>query len=92
MNEQQTFFCDLYGYKDYKGQELTDDFLNNWEYICFDDMVETPTGYKDLFNHIKELEKNWTLTTELFIKLRVLRNNPIFEHLAKWGKIKLVLI
>lgn len=92
MNEQQTFFCDLYGYENYNGQELTEEFLNNWEYLCFDDMIESPTGYNQLFEHIKELEENWILTTEIFLKLRVLRNDPIFKHLEKWGKIKLVLI
>ena len=29
MDEQQTFFCDLYGYENYNGQELTEEFLNN---------------------------------------------------------------
>lgn len=40
--ENQIFFCDLYGYENYKNEKLTDEFLNNGEYICFDDMLESP--------------------------------------------------
>lgn len=90
--ENQIFFCDLYGYENYKNEKLTDEFLNNGEYICFDDMLESPKWYDNLHKHIKELEESWTLITEMFIKQRILRDNPIFKHIMNGGKIKIELI
>ena len=89
---KQNFFCDLYWYKNYNWEKETDDFLNNWDYICFDKMIESKNWYDNLIEHINELEKNWTLITEMYIKLRVLKDSPIFKHLENWGKIKIELI
>lgn len=86
MKNNQNFIVDLYWYEDYTGEKLTPDFLNNGEYLDCDAEIN------GLADYIKELEENWTLTTELFIKLRVLRDNPIFKHLAKGGKIKIEMI
>lgn len=88
--ENQNFFIDLYGYENYNGQELTDEFINNGDYLDCD--AEIKDGKYWLANYIKDLEEQWTLTTELFVKLRVLKWTPIFEHLAKGGKVRLEMI
>ena len=93
--ENQEFVIDLYGYRNYNWEELTEDFLNEWDYIGVDYSLSTDKNWC-LHDHVKKsveyLEKNWTLITEFFIKQRVLRNNPIFKHIMNWGKIKISLI
>lgn len=93
--ENQTFFCDIYGYENYNWEELTEEFLNEGKYITCDAILETNTDFV-LNNNAKEViesyEKEGTLITEMFIKQRVLRDNPIFKHIMNWGKIKIELI
>ena len=46
----------------------------------------------DLKEQMENYKKEGTLITELFIKQRVLKGSPIFEHIAKGGKIALETI
>ena len=90
--ENQTFFIDLYGYENYKGEDLTEDFISNGEYIDCDGVLETNGYFSEFKTVIENYEKEGTLITELFIKQRVLRDNPIFKHIMNWGKIKIQMI
>lgn len=93
--ENQTFFIDLYGYKDYKWEEQTPEFLSNGNCIDIDAVLDTDKNFilHDTAKKVVEsYEKDWYIITEMFIKQRVLRNSPIFKHIMNWGKIKIELI
>lgn len=90
--KNQEFFIDLYGYKNYNGEELTSDYLNNGEYIDCDQLLETKGRFSDFKKAVENYEKEWNIITEFFIKQRVLRDSPIFKHIMNWGKIKIELI
>lgn len=83
--DEQTFFIDLYGYEDYNQQPLTDDFLACGDYLECDATTDNLTATKN------RIEDNGGLITEFFVKQRVIKGTPLFEHLAKWGKIKIIL-
>lgn len=88
--KNQHFLIDLYGYKNYNWEELTDDFLNEWDYIDVDLWAEGT--FWDFKKIVEDYEKEGTLITEFFIKQRVLRDNPIFKHIMNWGKIRIEMI
>jgi hypothetical protein len=96
--ENQIFFGDLYGYKNYNWKELTEDFINEWDYIWFwndweeidvDAIIDERGWLKEILDYY---EKQGTLITEIFLKQRIMRGTPLFEHLQKGGKVKLVMI
>lgn len=82
----QTILIDLYWYKNYNWEELTEDFLNNWEYEKGIDFLQGKFFKEDIEN----FEKNWGLATEMFVKIRILRDNPMFQHLLNGGLVKIV--
>lgn len=90
--KNQDFFIDLYGYENYNWEELTEDYLNNWDYIDCDQLLTTEGRFSDFREAIKHYEEEWNIITEFFIKQRVLRDNPIFKHIMNWGKIKIEMI
>lgn len=81
MQNNRQFFLDYYWYGKYNGEELTPDFLNNWEY------GDTDSTLENIGDFIKETENNGGIITELFIKTRVLKGDPLFDHLANGGDL-----
>ena len=81
----QTIIIDLYWYEKYNWEELTPEFLNCWEYEKGVDFLQW-----DVKDWIEEMEKNWGLATEMFVKIRILRDNPMFQHLLNGGLVKIV--
>ena len=81
----QFILIDLYWYKKYNWEELTEDFINNWRYEKGVDFLQWGVKWA-----IEEMEDKGGLATELFVKIRVLKGSPMFEHIKNGGLVKIV--
>lgn len=70
----------LFWYEKYNGEEI------NKESIYNSDQITTTQIDRDIpvkFELINDIEKKWGKVTDMYITIRVLKDNPLFNHLAK---------
>ena len=90
------FFADLYGYdaKEYNNKiewldpkeysKYIQEVNNCWEYIDCDYEGEYIKDW------IENYEKDWKTITEIFLKTRILKWDPLFDYLKNWGLVKII--
>lgn len=88
------FFADLYGYdqKEYNNKidwacdYYINEVNNTWDLLETD--VESWTHLKTVIRLNKEEEEKEI--TEIFLKTRIIKWDPLFDYLKNWGLVKII--
>lgn len=73
-------------YKKYNWEDLTEDYINNSDYL-WNNIIDR-TLKLDRSKTVENFEKEWKIT-DLYFSIRVLKDNPLFKHLANSESIEI---
>lgn len=84
--EIQRYEMAFYWYEKYNKEPITEKFIDDSEEIT-NTQIDRNIPLKD--NTAENIEKNWGKITDMFISIRVLRDNPLFIPLSQGENIKI---
>ena len=97
MTIERDFFANLYGYDKTEYENKTkwldpkehrkyiEAIDNDWEYIDCDIWT-----WEFMKKEIKNYEEDWKEITEIFLKTRIIKWDPLFDYLKNWGLVKVI--